>query len=100
MKHRDILNIIPEQFKGQELEAESSHLLSDKVAAQTLYLAAKKKLLSVNNWHKIAGAITARFQIIDQKGNEVNREVERRIAERGGRYKSIERIIWKRCRSV
>ena len=77
MKHRDILNIIPEQFKGQELEAESSHLLSDKVAAQTLYQAAKKKLLSVNNWHKIAGAITARFQIIDQKGNEVNREVEK-----------------------
>ena len=25
MKHRDILNIIPEQFKGQELEAEASH---------------------------------------------------------------------------
>lgn len=77
MKHRDILNIIPGQFKGQELEAESSHVSNDELVAQTLYEAAKKKLLSVNNWHKVAGAITARFQIIDQKGNEVNREVEK-----------------------
>ena len=77
MKHRDILNIIPEQLKGQELEAASSHVLKDEVAAQTLYEVVKKKLLSVNNWHKIAGVITARFQIIDQKGNEVNREVEK-----------------------
>ena len=44
MKHRDILNIIPEQFKGQELEAEASHVLNDEVAAQTLYEAAKKKI--------------------------------------------------------
>ena len=77
MKHTDMLNIIPEQFKGQELEAASSQVLNDEVAAQTLYEAAKKKLLSVNNWHKVAGAITARFQIIDQKGNEVDREVEK-----------------------
>lgn len=77
MKHRDIIQIIPEQYKGQELEAESCQLLNDETAAQTLYEAAKKKLLSVNNWHKVAGAITARFQIIDQKGNEVNREVQK-----------------------
>ena len=77
MKHSDIIQIIPEQFKGQELEAESSQSLNDETAAQTLYAAAKKKLLSVNNWHKVAGAITAQFQIIDQKGNEVNREVEK-----------------------
>jgi hypothetical protein len=75
MKRRDIIKIIPEQFKGQELEVEASRTLKDETAAQTLYKSAKKKLLAVNNWHKIAGAITARFQIIDQKGNEVHREV-------------------------
>lgn len=77
MKHRDRLRIIPGQFKGQELETESNRVLNNEKAAQTLYKAAKKKLLSVNNWHKIAGAITARFQIIDEKGNEVNRDVEK-----------------------
>ena len=38
---------------------------------------ARKKLLDVNNWKKIAGAITAQFQIIDEKGKEVNREVKK-----------------------
>ena len=77
MKHRDIIKIIPGQFKGQELEAEFSRVLSNEIAAKTLFEEAKKKLLSVNNWHKVAGALTARFQIIDQKGNEVYREVEK-----------------------
>jgi hypothetical protein len=77
MKHRDIIKIIPGQFKEQDFEAEFSLVLNDEIAAKTLYEEAKKKLLSVNNWHKVAGAITARFQIIDQKGNEVYREVEK-----------------------
>ena len=77
MKHPDTLGIIPAQFKGQEIEVEASQTLKDKTSAQTLYNVAKKKLQNVNSWHKIAGDITARFQIIDQKGNEVNREVEK-----------------------
>lgn len=77
MKQRDIIKIIPEQFKGQELEVEASQVLNDETTAQTLYEAAKKKLFDVNNWNKIAGAITAQFQIIDEKGEEVTREVKK-----------------------
>lgn len=77
MKQRDVIKIIPEQFKGQELEVEASQVLNDETAAQTLYEAARKKLLDVNNWNKIAGAITAQFQIIDEKGEEVTREVKK-----------------------
>ena len=77
MKQKDIIKIIPEQFKGQELEVEAIQALNDETAAQTLYDMARRKLLDVNNWKKIAGAITAQFQIIDEKGKEVAREVKK-----------------------
>ena len=77
MKRKDILGIIPEQFKGQELEVEASQVLNDVTAAQTLYQAAKEKLFSVNNWHQVVEGITARFQIVDQSGNEVSKTVNK-----------------------
>lgn len=77
MKRKDILGIIPEQFKGQALEVEASQVADNETAAQTLYEVAKKKLFSVNDWHEIVEGITARFQIVDQDGNEVSREVNK-----------------------
>ncbi len=77
MKHKDILGLIPGQFKGQALEAEASLELDNVNAAQTLYQDAKKKLFSVNHWHQIVPGITARFQIVDKSGNEVSRKVNK-----------------------
>jgi hypothetical protein len=77
MKQRDHIEIVPPQFKGQEIEAEATKDLKDETDAKRLYNEAKKKLLDVNNWKKIAGAITANFQIIDEKGKVVNREVKK-----------------------
>ena len=77
MKQKDRLGLIPGQFKGQALEVVASQVLDDVTAAQTLYQAAKKKLFSVNDWHEIVDGITARFQIVDQSGNEVSRTVNK-----------------------
>jgi len=77
MKQRDHMEIVPAQFKGQEIEADATKELKDETDAKGLYNVARKKLLDVNNWKKIAGAITAQFQIIDEKGKEVNREVKK-----------------------
>jgi len=77
MKQKDHIGIVPPQFKGQETEVEAIKELKDEAAAKSLFNVAKKKLLDVNNWKKIAGAITAEFQIIDEKGEEVNREVKK-----------------------
>src|SRR5688572_31044770 len=77
MKQKDHIRIVPPQFKGQETEVEAIKELKDEAAAKSLFNVAKKKLLEVNNWKKIAGAITAQFQIIDEKGDEVNREVKK-----------------------
>jgi len=77
MKQQDHLQIVPPQFAGQEIETEAIKELKDEADAKSLYYVAKKKLLDVNNWKKIAGTITAQFQIIDEKGKEVNREVRK-----------------------
>jgi len=77
MKQRDHIEIVPPQFTGQEIETEAIKVLHDETEAKSLYNVAKKKLLDVNNWKEIAGAITARFQIIDEKGKAVNREVKK-----------------------
>ncbi len=77
MKQRDHIGIVPPQLKGQEIESEAIKELRDETDAKSLYNVAKKKLLDVNNWKKIAGAVTAQFQIIDEKGKEVNREVRK-----------------------
>jgi len=77
MKQKDVTGIIPPQFKGQEIEVDATHDLETEAEAQRLYEAAKKKLLNVNNWSKVAGAFTAQFLIIDTKGNEMQREVQK-----------------------
>ena len=77
MKRKDLLGIIPGQFKGQALEVEASQVPGNETAAQSLYELAKKKLFSVNDWHQVVADLTARFQIVDQDGNEVSRNVNK-----------------------
>ena len=77
MKQRDHIKILPPQFAGQEIEAEATIELKDEAAAIHLFDVAKKKLHDVNNWSMIAGTVTAEFQIIDEKGQEVDREVKK-----------------------
>ena len=77
MKQRDHIGIVPPQFTGQQIEVETTKESKDEADAKNLYNLAKKKLLDVNNWNKIAGAITAQFQIIDEKGEAVDREVKK-----------------------
>ena len=77
MKLQDPVEIVPPQFAGQQIEVEATKELKNEEYAKRLYNVAKKKLLDVNNWNKVAGAITAQFQIIDEKGEEVIREVKK-----------------------
>ena len=74
MKQHDHIGIVPAQFVGQEIEVEATKELKDEAGAKSLYNVAKRKLLDVNNWKKIAGTFTAQFQIIDDKG-EMKRHI-------------------------
>lgn len=75
MKHHDILGIIPTQYTGTALEAEAVVELADETAAKVFFQTAKRRLLEVNNWHEVAGLVSAAFQLTDARGQEVDREV-------------------------
>lgn len=69
---------MPQQYTGNEIEADASVELMDENEAKIFYSLVKARLLDVNNWHQIAGVISAKFQVVDPGGEEVNR-----IAEKG-----------------
>ncbi len=76
MKTKDYTDIVPEQYTGRGIEADASVELEDDNNASIFYNAAKERLLNVNKWHKIAGFISAEFQVFDKNGNETQRNVQ------------------------
>ncbi len=77
MKQKDFTGIVPAQYTGAEIEAEATVELIDENEAKGFYEIAKDRLLNVNEWHHVAGIISARFQIMDAIGNEVERSAEK-----------------------
>ncbi len=75
MKYIDTLGIIPPQYTGTALETEAVVELADETAAKVFFQTAKRRLLEVNNWHEVAGMVSAGFQLIDATGQEVDREL-------------------------
>lgn len=70
-------DIIPENQSGLETNTESSVTLNSIEEAKSFYEIAKQRLLDVNNWHAVAGALTADFQLTNASGNEVNRSAQK-----------------------
>jgi hypothetical protein len=77
MKHKDFLGIIPSQHSGREIEAESLVSFPDTDEARMFYERAKNRLLDVNNWQKIAGILSAGFQVVNSEGEELFHNVEK-----------------------
>lgn len=73
MTEKNYTGLVPENKEGKEITATASETLNSTEAAKELYNKAKERLQSVNNWGKIAGKLSANFQVTDDKGNEVNR---------------------------
>ena len=77
MKQKDFTGIIPAQYTGAEIEAEAFVDLKDDNEAKNFYEVVKERLLRVNNWHKIAGIVSAKFEVMDASGKEVERNVQK-----------------------
>lgn len=77
MKQHDYLDIVPAQHTGKEIEAEASAQLENELEAKLFYDVVKHRLLNVNNWHQLAGIISAKFQVVNAKGEEVTRSTEK-----------------------
>ena len=76
MKHTDYTGIVPAQYTGREIEAASSAVLKTENEAITFYDIVKERLLHVNNWHRVAGILSAKFQLVNATGAPVDRNVQ------------------------
>lgn len=77
MQQKDFLNLIPPQYTGTIIEAEADVQIPDNNKASLFFDVVKKRLLEVNNWHDVAGVVSAKFQVVDMKGTEVQRAVQK-----------------------
>lgn len=74
---KDYLGILPEQYTGKELTVTATIELNDEQEAVKFFELAMNRLLDVNDWHRTADGFSATFQITDNLGKEVQRNVEK-----------------------
>ena len=65
--------VLPDQEKGVPIDTEKTIEFNTEEDAINFFQQAKQRLLDVNNWHEIAGKLTAEFSLRDNNGNPVNR---------------------------
>lgn len=68
---------IPNHRDGTDVTVEDYVDFSNAEQAKSFFSIAKKRLLNVNDWGKIAGALSAGFQLTDEKGKEINATPEK-----------------------
>lgn len=76
MTRNNHTGVVPEQISGASIEAESS-IACDLSEAKIFFGIVKKRLLNVNGWHTYAGTLSAKFHLVDEKGNEVQRQAQK-----------------------
>lgn len=77
MEEKNYTGLIPQQETGAIIDSAATEVLDDMEAAKALFRIVKERLLAVNNWNKIAGAASAVFQLVDENGQEVSRNVKK-----------------------
>ncbi|MBO9635806.1 MAG: hypothetical protein J7578_22060 [Chitinophagaceae bacterium] len=76
MEKATVKQMVPQQEDGKSITAESRVELAGHRKAILFYNIAKERLQQVHKWHEMAGALSARFTLIDKNGMEVNRPPE------------------------
>lgn len=77
MEEKNYTGLVPANTEGKEITAEECINCSSNDEAKQLYETAKQRLLFVHNWGKMAGALSADFQLTDNNGKEVDRLVQK-----------------------
>lgn len=67
---------IPQQQEGNQVDIQHEAKLPNREQALQLFEAAKTRLLNVSCWGEIANGITAKFQLVNAEGVEVNRSAK------------------------
>ena len=104
MGEKNYTGLIPEQREGKRITAEASASFTTDEEAKTFYHTAKQRLLFIHNWGKIAGKLSADFQLTDNNGKEVDRLAQKgdhfRIDITGPGSKAGEGYDWARVEDV
>ena len=66
-------HMIPENDSGVQTNTESFVEFQDENQAEEFYEVVKNRLLQVNDWHVLAGKLSARFELTDERGDPVSR---------------------------
>lgn len=77
MEEKNYTGIIPDQYTGKEINTEATIELGSEEEAKSFFKVAKARLIDVNNWHQVAGTLSATFQLVDKNGQEVQRPVQK-----------------------
>ncbi|MFB9293207.1 hypothetical protein ACFFSP_06990 [Persicitalea jodogahamensis] len=77
MESNNLTGIIPENYTGRIIDTDHTIEFETIEEATSFFEVVKTRLLNVNSWSKIAGVLTAEFQVVDNAGNEVNRSVRK-----------------------
>ncbi len=77
MEEKNHSEIVPEQRTGKVIDTASSIEFENGEETKKFFEIVKERLLNVNSWHELTGAATAEFQLVDQDGKEVNRQVKK-----------------------
>lgn len=63
---------IPEQKEGTDVNVEDSVRLSGETEAKAFYGVVKERLLNINKWKELAGALSAGFCLTNEAGQEID----------------------------
>jgi hypothetical protein len=66
-------NTIPEQREGNSSDVEQHYDASTLRQAHSAFVEAAHRLINVNNWKEISGALSATFQLTDHHGTPLDR---------------------------
>lgn len=75
MKHPD--NIIPENQQGAKSDTSSSITLPSLEEALNHFQLCRNRLLTVSQWHSLAGQASASFSLTDSDGAPLNRQLQK-----------------------
>lgn len=69
MNEKDRGNLIPQNKEGKKITASSSAHFDNADQAAAFYQTARERLLSVGNWHQLAGRLSPAQNMVFQNGN-------------------------------
>lgn len=104
MKEKNYTGLVPENIEGKEITAEAATNFETEAEAKSFYSTARQRLLFVHNWGKIAGKLSADFQLTDNQGKETDRPAQKgdhfRIDITGPGSKAGEGYDWARVEDI